>query len=199
MCLPLKLCLTVNIYLRNTVKHYKSLRLDSKRHSTSEDDSARTSEDESSVNVGYMVSSYEQAIVLFNNAMVSGAIKRAQNKETGIMAAAKVIDTKSEDELEDYMVEIDILASCDHPNIVKLLDAFYYENNLWILIEFCAGGAVDAVMLELERPLTEPQIRVVCKQTLEALVYLHENKIIHRDLKAGNILFTIDGDVKLGE
>ncbi|KAM4636218.1 STE20-like serine/threonine-protein kinase isoform 2-T2 [Discoglossus pictus] len=128
-----------------------------------------------------------------------GKVYKAQNKETGILAAAKVIDTKSEDELEDYMVEIDILASCDHQYIVKLLDAFYYENNLWILIEFCAGGAVDAVMLELERPLTEPQIRVVCKQTLEALLYLHEHKIIHRDLKAGNILLTLDGDVKLAD
>ncbi|KAF2981184.1 hypothetical protein EK904_014535 [Melospiza melodia maxima] len=124
---------------------------------------------------------------------------QAQNKETKVLAAAKVIDTKSEEELEDYMVEIDILASCDHANIVKLLDAFYYENNLWILIEFCAGGAVDAVMLELERPLTEPQIKVVCRQTLEALNYLHENKIIHRDLKAGNILFTLDGDIKLAD
>ncbi|OXB82379.1 UNVERIFIED_CONTAM: hypothetical protein H355_009304 [Colinus virginianus] len=76
-----------------------------------------------------------------------GKVFKAQNKETKVLAAAKVIDTKSEEELEDYMVEIDILASCDHPNIVKLLDAFYYENNLWILIEFCAGGAVDAVML----------------------------------------------------
>uniref|UniRef100_A0A2D4PHN6 non-specific serine/threonine protein kinase n=1 Tax=Micrurus surinamensis TaxID=129470 RepID=A0A2D4PHN6_MICSU len=128
-----------------------------------------------------------------------GKVFKAQNKETKVLAAAKVIDTKSEEELEDYMVEIDILASCDHPNIVKLLDAFYYENNLWILIEFCAGGAVDAVMLELERPLTEPQIRVVCRQTLEALHYLHQNKIIHRDLKAGNILFTLDGDIKLAD
>ena len=59
---------------------------------------------------------------------------QAQNKETNVLAAAKVIDTKSEEELEDYMVEIDILASCDHPNIVKLLDAFYYENNLWVSI-----------------------------------------------------------------
>uniref|UniRef100_A0A8C6SXK3 non-specific serine/threonine protein kinase n=1 Tax=Neogobius melanostomus TaxID=47308 RepID=A0A8C6SXK3_9GOBI len=125
-----------------------------------------------------------------------GKVYKAQNKQTGILAAAKVIDTKSEEELEDYMVEIDILASCDHENIVKLLDAFYFENKLWILIEFCAGGAVDAVMLELERPLTEPQIRVVCRQTLQALVYLHENKIIHRDLKAGNILFSMDGQVK---
>ncbi|KAI1896816.1 hypothetical protein AGOR_G00098760 [Albula goreensis] len=128
-----------------------------------------------------------------------GKVYKAQNKQSGILAAAKVIDTKSEEELEDYMVEIDILASCDHHNIVKLLDAFYYENKLWILIEFCAGGAVDAVMLELERPLTEPQIRVVCRQTLEALLYLHENKIIHRDLKAGNILLTLEGDVKLAD
>lgn len=52
---------------------------------------------------------------------------------------------------------------------------------------------------ELERALTEPQIRVVCRQTLQALVYLHDNKIIHRDLKAGNILLTLNGDVKLGK
>ncbi|TSK22675.1 STE20-like serine/threonine-protein kinase [Bagarius yarrelli] len=128
-----------------------------------------------------------------------GKVYKAQNKQTGILAAAKVIDTKTEEELEDYMVEIDILASCDHQNIVKLLDAYYFESKLWILIEFCAGGAVDAVMLELERPLTEPQIRVVCKQSLDALAYLHENKIIHRDMKAGNILLSSDGDVKLAD
>ncbi|XP_061600660.1 STE20-like serine/threonine-protein kinase isoform X2 [Cololabis saira] len=128
-----------------------------------------------------------------------GKVYKAQNKQNGTLAAAKVIDTKTEDELEDYMVEIDILASCDHHHIVKLLDAFYYEAKLWILIEFCAGGAVDAIMLELERPLTEPQIRVVCKQTLDALIYLHEGKIIHRDLKAGNILLSLEGDVKLAD
>uniref|UniRef100_A0A8C1IJ42 non-specific serine/threonine protein kinase n=1 Tax=Cyprinus carpio TaxID=7962 RepID=A0A8C1IJ42_CYPCA len=66
-----------------------------------------------------------------------GKVFKAQNKQTGIFAAAKVIDTKTEDELEDYMVEIDILASCDHHNIVKLLDAFYYESKLWVSNVFC--------------------------------------------------------------
>ncbi|XP_051533907.1 serine/threonine-protein kinase 10-like [Myxocyprinus asiaticus] len=128
-----------------------------------------------------------------------GKVYKAQNKETGVLAAAKVIETKSAEELEDYMVEIDILASCDHQYIVKLLDAFFYENKLSIMIEFCPGGAVDATMLELDRGLEEPQIQVVCKQMLEALQYLHSMKIIHRDLKAGNILLMLEGDIKLAD
>uniref|UniRef100_A0A8C7IAC2 non-specific serine/threonine protein kinase n=1 Tax=Oncorhynchus kisutch TaxID=8019 RepID=A0A8C7IAC2_ONCKI len=76
-----------------------------------------------------------------------GKVYKAKNKETGALAAAKVIETKTEEELEDYMVEIDILAKCDHRYIVKLLDAFYHDAKLWIMIEFCPGGAVDATML----------------------------------------------------
>lgn len=57
---------------------------------------------------------------------------QARNKETGALAAAKQIETKCEDELEDYMVEIDILAKCEHRYIVKLLDAFYHDNTLWV-------------------------------------------------------------------
>uniref|UniRef100_A0A670XRE0 non-specific serine/threonine protein kinase n=1 Tax=Pseudonaja textilis TaxID=8673 RepID=A0A670XRE0_PSETE len=128
-----------------------------------------------------------------------GKVYKAINRETGALAAAKVIETKSEDELEDYMVEIEILATCDHPHIVKLLGAFYYDSKLWIMIEFCPGGAVDATMLELDRGLTESQIQVICRQMLEALNYLHGKKIIHRDLKAGNVLLTLDGDIKLAD
>ncbi|XP_033955009.1 serine/threonine-protein kinase 10 [Pseudochaenichthys georgianus] len=128
-----------------------------------------------------------------------GKVYKARNKETGVLAAAKLIETKCEEELEDYIVEIDILAKCDHRYIVKLLDAFYHDNKLWIMIEFCPGGAVDATMLELDRGLTEPQIKVVCRQMLEALTYLHSMKIIHRDLKAGNILLMLDGDIKMAD
>lgn len=72
----------------------------------------------------------------------------------------------------------------------------------------CSGGAqprspshVTPLPLptELDRGLTEPQIQVICRQMLEALHYLHSKKIIHRDLKAGNVLLTQDGDIKLGE
>uniref|UniRef100_A0A452SES9 non-specific serine/threonine protein kinase n=1 Tax=Ursus americanus TaxID=9643 RepID=A0A452SES9_URSAM len=128
-----------------------------------------------------------------------GKVYKAKNKETGALAAAKVIETKSEEELEDYTVEIDILATCDHPYIVKLLGAYYYDGKLWIMIEFCPGGAVDAIMLELDRGLTEPQIQVVCRQMLEALHFLHGKKIIHRDLKAGNVLMTLEGDIRLAD
>ncbi|XP_076024382.1 serine/threonine-protein kinase 10 [Genypterus blacodes] len=128
-----------------------------------------------------------------------GKVYKARNKETGALAAAKVIETKCEEELEDYIVEIDILAKCDHHYIVKLLDAFYHDTKLWIMIEFCPGGAVDATMLELDRGLTEPQIKVVCRQMLVALDYLHSMKIIHRDIKAGNVLLMLDGEIKLAD
>ncbi|XP_009322551.1 PREDICTED: serine/threonine-protein kinase 10-like [Pygoscelis adeliae] len=128
-----------------------------------------------------------------------GKVFKAQNKATGALAAAKVIETPSEEELEDYVVEIEILACCDHPNITKLLDALYWNGRLWILVEFCPGGAVDAAILELEKGLTEEQIRAACKQLLLALQYLHGCKIIHRDVKAGNVLLTLDGDVKLAD
>uniref|UniRef100_A0A8C0FN94 non-specific serine/threonine protein kinase n=1 Tax=Bubo bubo TaxID=30461 RepID=A0A8C0FN94_BUBBB len=139
------------------------------------------------------------ALLAFVLKNCAGFVLQAKNKETGALAAAKVIETKSEDELEDYMVEIEILATCNHRHIVKLLGAFYWDGKLWIMIEFCPGGAVDATMLELDRGLTEPQIQVICRQMLEALHYLHSKKIIHRDLKAGNVLLTQDGDIKLAD
>lgn len=66
------------------------------------------------------------------------------------------------------------------------------------MIEFCEGGAIDSIMVDLEKPLTEPQIRYVCHGICKGLAYLHKNKVIHRDLKAGNVLLTMDADVKLG-
>jgi len=65
-------------------------------------------------------------------------------------------------------------------------------------IEFCGGGAVDSIMLNLEKPLTEPQIRFLCREIVEGLEFIHQRFIIHRDVKAANVLLTLDGQVKLG-
>lgn len=128
-----------------------------------------------------------------------GKVYKAQNKETGQLTAAKICELKGEDDLEDFMVEIDILTECRHPNIVELIEAFFYESKLWMLIEFCEGGAVDSIMLDLEKPLSEPQIRYLCHEICIALDFLHKNKVIHRDLKAGNVLLTLEGGVKLAD
>uniref|UniRef100_A0A3P8Z8C9 non-specific serine/threonine protein kinase n=1 Tax=Esox lucius TaxID=8010 RepID=A0A3P8Z8C9_ESOLU len=128
-----------------------------------------------------------------------GKVYKAQNQTTGALAAAKVMEVRTEEQLEDYITEIDILSACRHSNILALLDATFFEGWLWILVEFCPGGALDDIMLELERGLSEQQISEVCCQTLQALSYLHQHHIIHRDLKAGNILLTMEGQVKLAD
>ncbi|XP_053319768.1 serine/threonine-protein kinase 10-A-like [Spea bombifrons] len=128
-----------------------------------------------------------------------GKVYKAQHMVSRELAAAKVLEVTSEDALEDHVAEINILAQCQHPNILSFLGAVYWERKLWILVEFCAGGALDSIMLELGCGLSEPQIRVVCLQALLALQYLHSHKIIHRDLKAGNILLTQPGDIRLAD
>uniref|UniRef100_A0A672PD91 non-specific serine/threonine protein kinase n=1 Tax=Sinocyclocheilus grahami TaxID=75366 RepID=A0A672PD91_SINGR len=76
-----------------------------------------------------------------------GKVYKTQNQTTGVLAAVKVIEVRSEEQLDDYITEIDILASCRHTNIISLLDAIFFEGWLWILIEYCPGGALDDIML----------------------------------------------------
>lgn len=126
-------------------------------------------------------------------------VYKAEHRLTKRLAAAKICELKNEEELQDLNVEIDILSACRHPNIVELIEAYYYDCRLWMLIEFCEGGAVDSIMNELEKPLTEPQIKYVCHELCQGLSFLHRNKVIHRDLKAGNVLLTLGGQVKIAD
>ncbi|GFO41039.1 serine/threonine-protein kinase 10 [Plakobranchus ocellatus] len=128
-----------------------------------------------------------------------GAVYKARNKEAKTFAALKQVEIKNEEDLEDFSVEINILAECPHKNVVGLHEAFFYDNKLWMFIEFCEGGALDSIMVDLEKPLTEPMIRFVAHEMCEALAYLHDHKVIHRDIKAGNVLLTLDGEVKLAD
>lgn len=128
-----------------------------------------------------------------------GKVYKAQNKVSGEFAAVKQVEIKTEEDLEDFTVEIEILYDCQHKNVVGLHEAYLYNEMLWMFIEFCGGGALDTIMLDLEKPLTEKQIRFVCHEMCQALDFLHNAKIIHRDLKAGNVLLTMDGQVKLAD
>ena len=129
-----------------------------------------------------------------------GKVYKVQQKVTGILAAAKVIQTRDEAELVEYRGEIDILSRTVHANIIRLLDAIYSKSmKLWVMLEWCEGGALDAGMLEIESALSEQQIRVVGRHTAEALTFLHSRLVIHRDVKAGNLLLTNEGVIKLAD
>nr|CAI5825630.1 unnamed protein product [Callosobruchus analis] len=128
-----------------------------------------------------------------------GKVYKAQHKHTGKLAAAKMCKLDGEDDLSDFMIEIDILSEIEHPNIVGLHEAFQKDQQLWMLIEYCDGGALDSIMTELEKPLTEQQIAYVCQNMCKGLQFLHKSHVIHRDLKAGNVLLTMNGGVKLAD
>ncbi|RMX47647.1 hypothetical protein pdam_00019136 [Pocillopora damicornis] len=124
-----------------------------------------------------------------------GKVYKAERKTDSVLAAAKIIDVKDESELDDFMVEIDILSECKHKHVVGMYEAYYHENKLWV-----SNLENDLFsVLELERGLNEEQIRVVCKQMFECLHFLHTHKVIHRDLKAGNLLLTNEGNIKLAD
>jgi len=128
-----------------------------------------------------------------------GKVHKARHKENGKLAAAKICALETEDELSDFTVEIDILHDLSHENIIQLYDAYHYDSKLWMFIEYCDGGALDSIIIDLEKGLTEKQIAYVTREMCLGLSYLHRNRVIHRDLKAGNVLLTTSGQVKLAD
>ena len=73
-----------------------------------------------------------------------------------------------------------------------------YLPGLWIVTELCEGGSLVDVMRHQNAPLGEVQVAAVVGGTLEGLRYLHGKKMLHRDVKAGNLLLSRDGRIKLG-
>ena len=66
-------------------------------------------------------------------------------------------------------------------------------------MEYCAAGAINDLMLICKRKLKEKEISAILKSTIQGLIYLHERKKLHRDIKAGNILLDTKGKTKLGD
>lgn len=89
----------------------------------------------------------------------------------------------------------------DHPNIVKYIDALRIDDSLNIVIEFVENGSLSSLLGKLHKHghVEEQLVAVYTAQILEGLRYLHQQGVIHRDIKGANILSTKDGVVKLAD
>ena len=107
-------------------------------------------------------------------------------------------------ERESALNEIRILASLSHPNIIGYKEAFFDEKSktLNIVMEFADDGDIDKKIkdnLKKRNLFSEETIWSWIIQILEGLKYLHENNIMHRDIKCANIFLMKNGLLKLGD
>ncbi|KAG0272290.1 Serine/threonine-protein kinase 3, partial [Linnemannia exigua] len=82
--------------------------------------------------------------------------------------------------------------------VVKSLGCHRNNTELWIVLELCAGGSVADLIRLSDGPMTESEIGWIMGQILLGLAYLHGKNHVHGDIKASNIMLTLDGHVKLG-
>uniref|UniRef100_A0A8D3ASZ7 non-specific serine/threonine protein kinase n=1 Tax=Scophthalmus maximus TaxID=52904 RepID=A0A8D3ASZ7_SCOMX len=134
-----------------------------------------------------------------------GKVYRVTNKKDGSEAAVKVLDPINDVD-EEIEAEYNILRSLsNHPNVVKFYGMFYKSDDLsggqlWLVLELCNGGSVTELikgLLMRGQRLQEPVISYILYSALLGLQHLHNNRIIHRDVKGNNILLTTEGGVKL--
>ncbi|AET40017.1 serine/threonine protein kinase CDC15 Ecym_5251 [Eremothecium cymbalariae DBVPG len=126
-----------------------------------------------------------------------GVVYKAVNKATDQVIAIKAIEYQNEEELHEHMLEIDLLKNLRHENIVKYHGFIQSSHELYILLEYCIRGSLrDLIKKEA---LSEAKAKVYVKQTVRGLQYLHDQGVIHRDIKAANLLLTENGIVKLAD
>nr|AFK35869.1 unknown [Lotus japonicus] len=102
--------------------------------------------------------------------------------------------------LDDIRRETQMLSLIDHPNIVRAFCSFVVEQCLWVVMTFMdEGSCLHLMKMAYPDGFEEDAIGSILKETLKALCYLHQQGLIHRDVKAGNILFDSTGAVKLAD
>lgn len=124
-----------------------------------------------------------------------------KNMTTGKTFAGKVVSKNmlvKPNHKTKMCQEINIHSSLSHKYIVKLHSYFEDDNNVYIILELCRKRSLME-MHKRRKTLTIPEVRYLMHQIVLACEYMHGNKVIHRDLKLGNLFINDDMEIKVGD
>ena len=128
-----------------------------------------------------------------------GRVYKVIHKKTGKIYSAKIAYIEKTNEIESFKKEINILSQCNNQYIVHYYGSYIKGHQIWIILEFCDGGSLYELIKIFPRNLNEEEIASLIYMILKGLLFLHENKKIHRDVKSENILLTHEGIAKLAD
>eukprot|EP00013_Stygamoeba_regulata_P001487 CAMPEP_0177632248 /NCGR_PEP_ID=MMETSP0447-20121125/2186_1 /TAXON_ID=0 /ORGANISM="Stygamoeba regulata, Strain BSH-02190019" /LENGTH=520 /DNA_ID=CAMNT_0019133795 /DNA_START=116 /DNA_END=1678 /DNA_ORIENTATION=- len=129
-----------------------------------------------------------------------GVVYLGIHKESNFELAIKIVVTPGDKVQKEVEKEIQVLRECSHVNIVRYFGCMMEGKKLWIMMDYCGAGSVEALVAKVPgNHLSEEQMRVILASCLQGLAYLHSKGIIHRDIKGGNILITSEGVIKLAD
>ncbi|XP_033489526.1 serine/threonine-protein kinase TAO1 [Epinephelus lanceolatus] len=130
-----------------------------------------------------------------------GAVYFARDIRTNEVVAIKKMSysgKQSNEKWQDIIKEVKFLQRIRHPNSIEYKGCYLREHTAWLVMEYCLGSASDLLEVH-KKPLQEVEIAAITHGALQGLAYLHSHNMIHRDVKAGNILLTEPGQVKLAD
>jgi len=121
-----------------------------------------------------------------------GEVTGATHKETGARRAVKSVDKVILQKAKsDFMRrEVDILRRLDHPNIVRLYEAFEEDNVIYLVLELCTGGDLLERVANSNEQMPERDAAMLTMQIIGAINHMHLHGVVHRDVKPENFLFT---------
>ncbi|KAM9450730.1 serine/threonine-protein kinase MARK2 isoform 8-T8 [Clarias gariepinus] len=127
-------------------------------------------------------------------------VKLARHVLTGKEVAVKIIDKTqlNSSSLQKLFREVRIMKLLNHPNIVKLFEVIETEKTLYLVMEYASGGEVFDYLVAHGR-MKEKEARAKFRQIVSAVQYCHQKFIVHRDLKAENLLLDADMNIKIAD
>uniref|UniRef100_A0A7N8Y1R5 MAP/microtubule affinity-regulating kinase 3 n=1 Tax=Mastacembelus armatus TaxID=205130 RepID=A0A7N8Y1R5_9TELE len=127
-------------------------------------------------------------------------VKLARHVLTGREVAVKIIDKTqlNPTSLQKLFREVRIMKILNHPNIVKLFEVIETEKTLYLVMEYASGGEVFDYLVAHGR-MKEKEARSKFRQIVSAVQYCHQRRIVHRDLKAENLLLDADMNIKIAD